>query len=228
MSFLNRRQLLSGGVVLATPWVRTARADTLSDIELTLALDGSGSMTTTYINGVSHWDFQLKGHMDALRDPGVVQKLLGQKTHLRLILWSGVTLYPAMFDGAIETEADVLSACNMLSKYNKGCVYNSCGSTVHASPVRQVLAQPSRGYRRVLDISTDEPTTVGMHSEINLLRKEFAQSGGTINALAVGMSRDDVKQLRKTLCAPDGFCFTAEQWSDYAEALKLKILTEIA
>ncbi len=216
-------------VAVASPFVCTASAkESLAEIELTLALDTSSSMFGSMHYESRHWDLQLKGHIFALSQPEILQEFVNKRIHLRIILWSTEIQYPAIFDAGIRSEGDVLSACDVLQKFSQGCVQRICGSTVHASAIKQVLNLPQRGHHRVIDVSTDEPTLPEARAELDDLRKKFRAQSGTINALAVGMSNANVEQLQETLCTRDGFCFVAANWDDYAEALKQKIMTETA
>ena len=84
------------------------------------------------------------------------------------------------------------------------------------------------GFRRILDVSTDEPTQQESQVTLNRLRSLFVKQDGTINALAVGMSDTGKEDLQVNLCTPHGRCFEAKTWSDYASVIRQKIASEIA
>jgi hypothetical protein len=201
----------------------------LAAIELTLALDASSSMVSGYTpEGLTHWSIQLEGHIQALQQKLIIERLLYQKVYLRIIFWSGNTLYPTIFAAPIYEAADVARACSALMQYQGGCTREVvCSNTIHASPIRQVLEMPRMGRRRVLDIATNEPTTSGNVSLLKLYRKMFSDQGGTVNALAVGMTPEGVADLEQNLCTADGFCLPAKFDADYTKALEAKILIEV-
>jgi hypothetical protein len=227
MSFSRRAFLLGSTSILACSG--SARAQYVASLELTLALDASSSMVSEYTpEGLIHWNIQLEGHIQALQKKPIIERLLYRKVYLRIIFWSGYTLYPAIFAAPIYEAADVARACSALMAYRGGCTYEIvCGRTIHASPIRQILALPQMGHRRVLDIATNEPTTSGDVSQLKLYRKTFSDRGGTVNALAVGMTPEGVADLEQNLCTADGFCLPAKFDADYTKALEAKILIEV-
>jgi hypothetical protein len=208
--------------------VHTAHAEPRADIELTLALDASGSMFDVKNEGVKNWDTQIGGHVYALGQQEVIEKLIGGRVHLRVILWSDGKVYPLVFDGLVRTEHDLVRASVSLKNFKPSCVGTGCGGTNHGTAILRTIQLPQMGYLRVLDISTDEATNANFRLSIDSLRKEFSLQDGTINALAVGLSEKGENDLKKNLCTQNGFCFRAVAWSDYAKTLTRKIITEIA
>ncbi len=87
---------------------------------------------------------------------------------------------------------------------------------------------PPAGYRRILDVSTDQVPIPTSHRELKNARDLFHKQGGTVNALAVKMDTEGVSILREDLCSPHGFCIRADDEAKYAEAIKQKIMMEIA
>jgi hypothetical protein len=103
-----------------------------------------------------------------------------------------------------------------------------CERTEHASAIIAALNQQRAGHRRMLDISTDESTNHQNNYNIEIARSGFEKQGGIINVLAVGLNAQGEADLKINLCTRNGFCISAKTWDDYAEALKRKIITEIA
>ncbi len=225
MSF-NRRQFILAGVALAAPVAHGVRAEPMADLELTLALDASGSMFDPQKTGVKHWDIQVAGHLYALSQQEIVAGLV--TAHLRIIIWSDGRIHPIVFDARVRSESDLEFARSSLKKFQPPCSINGCAGTDHYTAVQLVLSLPRMGYRRVLDISTDETTSSLYQPRLDVLREKFEGQDGTINALAVSMTPAQVNDLQTNLCTPSGQCFRAVDWSDYAEALRRKIITEIA
>jgi hypothetical protein len=205
-----------------------AEAESLAEFELILALDASGSMFDQKNEGIPNWNKQIAGHVYALSQPEVIDKLIGGRVYLRIVLWSDGKIYPILFDALVQSTDDLERAKNALENYRPPCAAVGCGGTNHSTAIARALAFAPKGYLRVLDISTDEQTHTEYRVHLETLRDEFSEQDGTINVLAVGMAPANEADLQKNLCTKHGFCFSAKSWSDYAEALKRKIITEIA
>jgi hypothetical protein len=224
----SRREFLLSGVALAALSIHSVCSEEMTDLELILALDASGSMFDARKEGIKHWDIQIAGHVCALSQHDIISKLVDGRVHLRIILWSDGQKYASIFDGPIRSAFDVGRARDVLSDFKPVCNVIGCGGTDHSMAIEIALSLPRVGFRRVLDISTDEPTTSGYQSRLDSLRESFQKQDGTINALAVAMSPESEADLQVNLCTPRGFCFRAADWDSYAKALARKISAEIA
>jgi hypothetical protein len=226
--FLNRRQfLLGGGTTIASPFVCKANGEKLTDIELILALDASGSV---FMGGEPHWVVQIKGHIYALEHPKVREQLISSSTYLRIVTWSdNDNPVHEQFSRRVLSPSDCNQAIQVLSQaLDKVCYEPFCANTRHHWLIEKVCALPRMGYRRVLDVSTDQVPIPTSYTELRNARELFHTQDGTINALAVKMDEEGKSALRSQLCSPHGFCIGADKDSEYAEALARKIIAEIA
>ncbi len=209
---LNRRQFIAfSGVALVAPPIIKTRAEELvelAELELTLALDASGSMFDQSKEG-KHWYTQVAGHVYALSQQDIISKLVESRAYLRIILWSDGQRFPLIFDEPIRSASDVARARIALHGFIPMCNTVACGGTDHSRAIESVLRLPRAGFRRVLDISTDEPTNRAYWSMLNSLREDFQKQDGIINALAVAMTSENALDLQVNLCTPGGFCFMA-------------------
>jgi hypothetical protein len=224
---VNRREfLLSGAATVASPFVCKAYGENLSELELILALDTSGSV---FDNDKRHWIVQLQGHIFALSQHKLRQKFVEDRVYLRIVTWSDYrNPVQQVFAGLVNSFTVCDQAIEVLhAQRNRTCGRRHCSPTHHFWLVKGVNEIAPQSKHRVLDVSTDQAPEKLWQADLNVSREIFYLQGGTINALAVKMSKEGQLALRSQLCSPDGFCIGVDTDAHYAEALTSKIWSEI-
>jgi hypothetical protein len=227
--FLSRRQLFLSGIATSIPSLQPPSASNkLAEKELILALDTSSSMFLfRNKQGVTNWDTQITGHVHALKQKEIFEKFVG-RVYLRIMLWGNAQEYSTVFGALIMSPHDMLAAQTAVQGIEIACTKVGCAGTSHYTAVEGALNSRPQGDIRILDITTDGRTDSSSQARLDTLRAAFKNQAGTINALAVGMDASGQDDLQKNLCTRNGFCFSANSWADYPEALENKISTEIA
>lgn len=227
---VNRREfLLTGSAACALPSTKPVFASSkLAPTELVLALDASASMVTTNLNGFKNWDTQIAVHIYALEQEEIVEMFVDGQIYLRIIVWSDGRKHALVFDAPILSPHDVNMAKTALTNFRLDCGKAGCAGTLHHTAIETVLSLPRKGYSCVLDIATDGALVPETQQKLNELRSDFQKMNGVINVLAINMTETEREDLKSNLCTQYGECFSASNWLDCAEALKRKIIAEIA
>ena len=194
-------------------------------LELNLLFDCSGSMYTS----AHHAATQLRGHIDAFAQDDIMEALIANRTVVRCVLWN-TTARLIGTPIAITSRESVIELCNLLR--TQVPIVDSPGfgtaGTSHDVAVGFALELPRLASRCVIDVSTDEG--VGLINIIwsEIYKKEAEHAGIQINAIIVGGSKDEEQSLVNFVCTRDGSLTTVEQWDQYADGLRKKLITEIA
>ena len=203
---------------------------------LALGLDVSGSVDAR------EYRLQLGGLAQALNDPEVRTKIMAMgSAPIRIVIfeWSGpndqTTLVPwttldsdATLDGVIET----------LRQTTRRSATPGTALGVAMQLGRIFLDQQKDCWKRTLDISGDGKSNLGPRPRD--LKAGIEASGITINALVIGVDDPNIGDIRQSeigelssyfnaevILGPDAFVMTAIGFSDYARAMKRKLLREL-
>jgi len=212
--------LAAATLVLATP----ARAAECG-IELVLAMDVSRSVVT------AEFDLQMGGLVRAFRDPEVAEAIAwipggvmatvtqwsGPQAQAQPVPWTHLTdvASATAFAAAIERQERAFFAS-----------YTAVGEALfHANGLG--ASNPRRCARRVIDISGDGASNRGRPAR--QMAEALAANGVTVNGLVIkGAWPDPVAFYLDNVVRGDGaFLETAENFADYAAAIKRKLLREL-
>jgi hypothetical protein len=213
----------------------TARAaERPVDIELVLAVDASRS-----IDGVE-WDLQRQGYVAALTDPAVLQAIRSGAigaVALSYVEWSGPVDQEVVIGWQIvsdeETAAEFAKALAA-----EGRRFRSSTSISGAIDFAAKLFDGNgiEGTRRVIDISGDGVNNRGRPSDA--ARDDAVAAGITINALAIindrpsrfryAEQRLDDFMRDHVIGGPGAFLIVVQDFESFGEAIKKKLLHEIA
>ncbi|MEK0162328.1 DUF1194 domain-containing protein [Phaeobacter sp. A36a-5a] len=193
------------------------------DLALVLAVDVSGSVD------VEEYRTQMEGLAAALRDGIIAEALVRAQARVALIQWSGsgrqdltlswrsVTDFPAVD----RLAAEIASAPRPWRNYATGI-----GEALQLALEQFQLVPSCR--RRVIDVSGDGPSNEGI--EPTAMRGALSAAGVTVNALAIEESEPDLTAyfFEQLIHGPGAFVQTAARFDDYPDAIRKKLLREVA
>lgn len=195
-------------------------------VELVLALDASASMDR------AEFDLQIKGLAAAFRDPAVLEALknLGPK---------GVAVAVTQWGGADEAKVIVpftrLSSSRearafgfRISRARRAFQASSTSlATALAHGVQVIEENAYAGERRVIDVSGDGVDNGGL--DLDAARDLALASGIVVNGLPIdadGVGLADYFR-NKVIIGTDAFVEPAADFSDYARAIREKLIREL-
>ena len=212
-----------------------ARAVENVDLELILAVDVSGSIDP------EEAEMQRDGYVAALRNPRVINAIrsgfLG-RIAVTYFEWAGVyhkslVIGWQMIDGEASSHAFAAALAEMhISRERSTSI---TGAIDYAIPMFE--GNGFEGTRRVIDISGDGPNNTG--GLVSFARDRAVAQGLVINGLPIindHRGRSGFPNLREldlyyTHCViggPGAFIVVAEDFNSFAEAIRRKLVAEIA
>lgn len=212
---------LAGGTV-----ADSAGAEVAVDLELVLAIDSSDS-----VDG-REYALQIGGLADAFRDPAVQQAIgagpLGSIA-VTVVEWSGryqqVVQVPWIrLDGPAAANALAGQIAGLHRAFDEG-VTSISGALDFAA--EQFAGNGFSAARRVIDISSDGVQNQGRR--IDLAREATLARDVTINALVILNEMPDLEEYfgERVIGGFGAFVMAANDYPDYPEAIRRKLLREI-
>ncbi|UEM04681.1 DUF1194 domain-containing protein [Skermanella rosea] len=205
-----------------------ARADQQPvDLELVMAVDASGSITTGAL------EFQLRGHAAAFRSAEVAESLTVGGTRsvaVTLVQWAG----PNTLETVVPWTrvADAADAKGFADRIGAATRPPLDGSTAMGSAIDRAAGLfDGNGFdapRRVIDISSNGFSNSGV--DVEGARDRAVARGVTINALAILDEYDWLEEYyaESVIGGPFSFVRTAENRDSFADAILRKLVEEIA
>ncbi len=219
--------LALGGLQVVGPVRAPAQAQTPVALELGLAVDSSSSVTSW------EFDLQMQGLAQAFRDPAVQGAVVAAGDYgvaITLVQWSGSTRQVLATEWQVVREpADAEAFADLLDETPR---FISGGSTAIGSAiefcVNLIEYNEFKGFRKVVDISGDGRTNQGLRT--TAMRDAAVAAGVTVNGLTI-LNEDpsvDHYYLRNVIGGTGAFILTAVDFRDFARAIRLKLIREIA
>lgn len=211
-----------------------ARADTVVDVELVLAVDVSLSMD------LEEQRLQRDGYVAALRDPQVL-KAIQSGSHGRIAIsyieWAGPSSQTTVLDWTIvDGQETAEQVAQHLEKAPISRLRMTSISSALSRAGQQLESNPYRGIRRVIDVSGDGPNNSG--APVAPIRDELVKNGIIINGLPVILrpsqsSLFDISYLDRyyadcVIGGPGAFMIPIREKSEFATATRQKLLLEIS
>ena len=224
---------LALGVCAAAAVEGAARAESV-DLELVLLADASGSIDDAEIH------FQRQGYASAITNPAVLDAIaqgFDQRIAVTYVEWGGVTSQEVVVpwtvvDGPASAAA---FAEALLAERRRAFGRNAIGNAIaHAQGL--IESNQIDGYRKVIDLSADSANNWGGRS-VAEARAQALAADIVINGLAVlcrscsgRPNRYDLEQAfaETIIGGPASFVVTADGDDRFAEAVRRKLLLEIA
>lgn len=213
------------GAGATTAWAE----ERLVDLELSLAVDASGS-----VDG-PEFLLQLRGIAGAFRDPEIIAAIANApvgRIAVSLVMWADATL-PNDQSRWFEV-SDAASAEAFARMVEQKTRRVSGGTGIGKALVGAIDAMGRNGFagvRQVVDVSGDGEETPPREAAPTIAEaKAFAQARGvTVNGLAILNDEPglDAWYRRHVITGPGAFVMVAANYQDFAEAMRRKLLREI-
>ena len=197
------------------------------DLNLVLAVDVSGSVNQT------RFELQRQGYAAAFRDPRVVQAIAAsthQAIAVAMVQWTGPTLHVVVVDWTLvhdQASANALAATfAAMPRQLFGGGTSVSGAIDFA--MQLLPKSPYRSERRVIDVSGDGANNRGRPAAP--ARDEAVKAGVVINGLPIlGLEPDlDSYYRENVIGGPGAFVIVARGYDNFAEAIRDKLINEIA
>jgi hypothetical protein len=222
----NCRRVLSTFLVVSTLSAPAHAKETRVHLELVLAIDVSASVD------LSEFNLQLQGIAEAFSDPEVLKAIEGLRplgAAIAVVQWGGPEEFRINLPFTHIVTAQDAKAFGFLVSRNHRFI--GATSTAIASAMQQSAdlfeGNGFDGGRLVIDISGDGVDNSGLDLEAtrqNLLLRHI-----TVNGLAIEQDDQAIAQYYKdyVILGPDSFVERADGYSDFARAIKAKLLKEL-
>ena len=204
------------------------------DLELALAADGSGSIDDGELA------LQRAGYGAAITDPEILGLIAGGlhgKIAIAYIEWGAPASQHIIVDWTVIDGKDSAEAFAeaLRTRPRQAYGYNSISEAL-AFSARSMETNAYQGLRRIIDVSGDGPNIGGRPLED--IRSLLVNAGMTINALVVASERGGVNApggqplaqyyQERVIGGPGAFTVVAEGREKFAEAIRRKMILEIA
>ena len=207
-------------------FVAPARAQHPCSVALVMALDVSGSVD------IKEYQLQRKGIAKAFRDDDLIDliEFLPGGIAVAVSQWSGPFDQQDMLGWhRITTRQDALkfaAAVETISREHIGAMTATGNALLHADLV--LRSNPYQCAKQVIDISSDGRANRG--TTANIVSDRLELNGTTINVLAI--LEDDNTLIdyfaEHIIAGSSAFVESANTYGDYFEAIKRKLLRELA
>ena len=231
-----RRLLFLAGVLILGLWSAPVAAVEEVDLELVVLADASGSIDSAEIR------FQRQGYADAITHPAVLAAIvrgLRGRIALTYVEWGDETSQEVIVPWTvIDGPAPAKSFAEALLKTPRRAFgMNAIGSAISAAQ-NLIEANAFNGFRKVIDFAGDSANNWGGPS-IRDARAAALRAGMIINGLAIlcreaaCSGRPVAYDLEKAFAeqiigGPGSFVITVDSRKSFAEAVRRKLLLEIA
>jgi len=217
--------LLAAAIALAS-WATPARAEYV-DLELVLAVDVSSS-----VNG-EEFALQMDGLARAFRNPLLLRALEaagGGGIAVALVQWAGPESQALAFDfQRVDSPGSAQRVAALIEQTPR--LFDSGGTSISGAIDFAMLlfaANLFDGRRHTIDISGDGRNNHGR--QVAVARDEALAQGVTINGLAILNEEPnlDLHYSRSVIGGPDCFVMTADDYTDFQDAILIKLVREIS
>lgn len=230
LRFATRILVLLAGLGLGVPGLRAAEVD----VELVLAADGSGSIDADELA------LQRKGYGDALMSPEVQKAIrsgLIGRIAIAYVEWGGPTSQHVIVDWHVVSDpaSARVFAEKLVATPRAAYGYNSISNAIDFS-VRLIETNAYQGTSKVIDVSADGPNIGGR--EITAARDDAVAAGVTVNGLVISRPGGVVRRVqgepltehfrRDVIGGPGAFVMTVDETTTFPEAVRRKMVMEIA
>jgi len=210
-----------------------ARAEPV-DVELVLAADGSGSIDDDELA------FQRRGYAEAIQSPEVLNAVragIHGAIAVAYVEWGGPTSQHTIVDWTIVRDPASAAAFGaaLVSRPRAAYGYNSISAAIDYS-VHLLETNDHQGLKRVIDVSGDGPNIGGR--AVTAARDDAVALGIVVNGLVIERPGGTVRRVngeplsvhyeRDVIGGPGAFVMVADENRSFAEAVRAKMVLEIA
>lgn len=231
---MNRFALLLA-LFLAGPVAAPAAAAEKVDVELVLAVDGSGSIDDI------EFHLQRKGYARAITHPLVLNAIRGgefRRIAVLFVEWGAPESVETIVDWTVIRDAATAKAFadRLVAAPRKVFGYNSISAAI-AYSTKQIRSNAYEGKQKIIDISGDGPQING--PPLQVVRAAALEAGITINGLAIKTRTGtsfrssfgvplEVHYRQEVIGGPGAFVMTADEDTPFEEVILSKLVREIA
>jgi Protein of unknown function (DUF1194) len=222
-----RRAVTASGLALiAAPAIARA-AEAEVDLQLVLAVDCSGSVS------MGRYELQKRGYGAAFRDPQVLSAILSlasQSIAVTMFQWTGPRLQVVVVPWTVvkdEASAKAIAAAFDAIPRKLFSGGTSVSGAIDYSRLL-LLQSPYTGTKRTIDVSGDGANNIGRPAE--RARDEAVKDGITINGLPILAVEPflDRYYFESVIGGPGAFMVPAQSFDNFADAIRKKLIMEIA
>ena len=206
---------------------KQAHAQNEVDLQLIFAVDASGSVDQY------RFDLQKRGYVAALRNPRVLQAIMGGRTQsiaINLFQWTGEFLQaPVLPWTLIKDETSIQSAASIIENTPRQLFGGGTSISGAIDYSMNLFSQSTfRGERRVIDVSGDGSNNSGR--SVVRARDEAVAKDVTINGLPILAVEPYLDQYFKdfVIGGPGAFMIVAKDFESFSEGILKKMIVEIA
>lgn len=220
---------------LAGPVAAPAAAAEKVDVELVLAVDGSGSIDDI------EFHLQRKGYARAITHPLVLNAIRGgefRRIAVLFVEWGAPESVETIVDWTVIRDAATAKAFadRLVAAPRKVFGYNSISAAI-AYSTKQIRSNAYEGKQKIIDISGDGPQING--PPLQVVRAAALEAGITINGLAIKTRTGtsfrssfgvplEVHYRQEVIGGPGAFVMTADEDTPFEEVILSKLVREIA
>lgn len=231
---VSRRLALGLAAAVAAPRLAGAQRPATVDVLLALAADGSGSIDNDELR------LQREGYGQALASPevlSVIAKGINGAIAVVYVEWGGPASQHVIVDWTVIRDAASAAdfAAELIARPRAARGFNSISAAIDFC-VNLMETGLYRGLKRVIDVSGDGPNIGGR--AVEAARDDAVARGITVNALAIlrpggqvpariGQPLPDYYR-DAVIGGPGAFVEVADENRSFADAVRRKIVTEIA
>ena len=197
------------------------------DLLLVLAVDVSGSVDRI------RFELQREGYAAAFRDPrvlGAIQSGPSQAIAVAMMQWTGPALQVRAVDWSrLGDEASAKAFADAIRQAPRALYGGGTSISGAVDGGRALLFEsPYQAARRVIDISGDGSNNRGR--SVTRARDEAVSAGIGINGLPILALEPDLDRYYEdnVIGGPGAFVIAAKDYESFAEAIRKKLITEIA
>ncbi|WP_137700219.1 DUF1194 domain-containing protein [Marimonas lutisalis] len=210
------------------------RAEEEVDVELFLAVDVSRSMS------LAELEIQRRGYAEALQSPDVMEAITGGMIGtiaVTYVEWAGAGSHNTVVPWTrIATPADAAQVADTITSSFEQNLRRTSISSALLLAERSISKNDFKGLRRVIDVSGDGPNNSG--PPVTAARDRVLSRGIIINGLPL-MTRDALSDMwgiadldayyrNCVIGGPGAFVIPVYDWSEFATAVRRKLVLEIA
>jgi hypothetical protein len=233
-AIMKRRMALVGSLAAMAGGATGARAQSVVDLQLVLAVDVSRSIDEVEA------ELQRRGYIEALGHARVVDAILSgehRKIALCYVEWAGTHYRTVVIDWTIiDSENAARRFSERLAESPRTSQSWTAVGAALAFSASRFEASGVTSKRRVIDISGDGRTNDGPPAE--LIRDRLVAQGIVINGLPVMMNRTnfgrppdmllDKYYEENVIGGPGSFMIVASNFEDFGRAVRSKLIREIS
>lgn len=210
---------------LSSAFPRQAQAQTPVSIELVLAVD-----TSLSVNDIE-FRLQMRGIASALRSPDVIDLIMSYNgVAITLIQWAGWTNKENWLPWRrLKSRQSIEALARDIESIKRDRVGNLTGiGTAIEAGLFALANNQFIGSQMKIDVSGDGISNIGTEPSVARLRATAA--GVTINGLAIILNDStlDAYYAEHVITGPGAFVIKADDHGDFARAMRLKLLRELA